>query len=360
MTFAWGVWFEPTQAVRRLVALAQQAERQGATVCFVADEGTDRDLYVTLTAILAATDALVVAPAITNPFSRHPVTTAAAIATLAEFAPGRVWNGLGVGGSRVLEPLGLAPAKPFTALREAFDTTGALLRGEAVGPARLPWTTGPVPVAVAGRGPRVQELATTRADWVILSAKPMGAVVDEGRTIASRRRSTSGRRRCCSGRWRSAPPPSVAPPPPTRCWSTMTWAKQPLCQLNIGSALSCVLPVIDYDSDLSFCLADHVLVLCLKWRCSSTSSSLRVANSVCLRSSRTASLRCNCATHRQQQRQRLVMINGTSRRVAATMSTRATSVRTLLRSVNSMASSMRCALLSNEGKQRDLVRLFFF
>lgn len=183
MTFPWGVWFEPTQPVRRLVDLARRAERHGASVCFVADEGTDRDLYVALTAIVTATESMVVAPAITNPFSRHPVTTAAAIATLAEYAPGRVWNGLGVGGSRVLEPLGLAPAKPFTALRQAFDTTGALLRGEAVGAARLPWTPGPVPVAVAGRGPRVQHLATTEADWVVLSAKPLASVVDEAARI---------------------------------------------------------------------------------------------------------------------------------------------------------------------------------
>ena len=181
--FPWGVWFEPTQPVRRLVALAQRAERLGADVCFVADEGTDRDLYVTLTAILMATERLTVAPAITNPFSRHPVTTAAAIATLAELAPGRVWNGLGVGGSRVLAPLGLAPEKPFTALREAFDTTSALLAGEAVGAARIPWTPGPVPVAVAGRGPRVQQLAATRADWVVLSAKPVGAVAVEAARI---------------------------------------------------------------------------------------------------------------------------------------------------------------------------------
>jgi len=165
--------------VRRLVTLAQRAERLGASVCFVADEGTDRDLYVTLTAILAATESLSVAPAITNPFSRHPVTTAAAIATLAEFAPGRVWNGLGVGGSRVLAPLGLAPERPFTALRDAFETTSALLRGDAVGEARIPWTPGPVPVAVAGRGPRVQHLAATRADWVVLSAKPLTALAAE-------------------------------------------------------------------------------------------------------------------------------------------------------------------------------------
>ena len=181
--FPWGVWFEPTQPVRRLVALAQRAERLGATACFVADEGTDRDLYVTLTAILTGTDALSVAPAITNPFSRHPVTTAAAIATLAELAPGRVWNGLGVGGSRVLAPLGLAPERPFTALREAFETTSALLRGEAVGAAHLPWAPGPVPVAIAGRGPRVQHLAATRADWVVLSATSVAALAGEAARI---------------------------------------------------------------------------------------------------------------------------------------------------------------------------------
>ena len=36
----WGVWFEPTQPVTRLVALAGLAESLGAEVCLVADEGT--------------------------------------------------------------------------------------------------------------------------------------------------------------------------------------------------------------------------------------------------------------------------------------------------------------------------------
>ena len=93
MSVPWGVWFEPTQPVRRLVELARLGESLGAEMCFVADEGTERDVYVALTAIVEATG-LTVAPAITNPFSRHPVATAAAIATLAELAPGRVMHGL--------------------------------------------------------------------------------------------------------------------------------------------------------------------------------------------------------------------------------------------------------------------------
>lgn len=182
-TFPWGVWFEPTQPVARLASLARRAEQLGATVCFVADEGTERDVYVALTAILLGTESMTVAPAITNPFSRHPVTTAAAIATLAELAPGRVWHGLGVGGSRVLDPLGLSPLRPYSALADAVDVDQRLLAGEAVGPASIPWSTGAIPFAIAGRGPRVQRLAAERADWVIFSAKPLAHVAAEAARV---------------------------------------------------------------------------------------------------------------------------------------------------------------------------------
>jgi 5,10-methylenetetrahydromethanopterin reductase len=140
---------------------------------------------VALTAVLLGTEAMTVAPAITNPFSRHPVTTAAAIATLEELAPGRVWNGLGVGGSRVLEPLGLSPERPFTALRDAVDIDQRLLAGEAVGAAQIPWSRGRVPLAIAGRGPKVQQLAAESADWVIFSAKPLAHLESEARRVRS-------------------------------------------------------------------------------------------------------------------------------------------------------------------------------
>ena len=179
----WGVWFEPTQPVTRLVALASLAEELGAEVCLVADEGTERDVYVALGAILGATDALVVGPAITNPFSRHPVTTAAAVATLAEMAPGRVWHGLGVGGSRVLTPLQLEPERPYSALVDAFVANRRLLSGRRVGPASLDWFAGDVPMAVAGRGPRVQRFGAAEADWVILSAKALADLPEAAATI---------------------------------------------------------------------------------------------------------------------------------------------------------------------------------
>ena len=179
----WGVWFEPTQPVRRLVDLAQLAEGLGAEVCLVADEGTERDVYVALTAILTASEKLVVGPAITNPFSRHPVTTAAAVATLAEMAPGRVWHGLGVGGSRVLAPLQLEPQRPYSALVDAFAVNRRLLTGRRVGNAHLGWFRETVPMAVAGRGPRVQRFAASEADWVILSAKALADLPEAATAI---------------------------------------------------------------------------------------------------------------------------------------------------------------------------------
>ena len=185
MGIRWGVWFEPTQPVARLCELARLAERLGAEVCLIADEGTERDVYVALTAIVTATERLIVGPAITNPFSRHPVATAAAIATLAELAPGRVWHGLGVGGSRVLDPLGVDPARPYTALKDAVDINVELLSGGHVGSASLPWFDDVVPMAIAGRGPRVQRLAAEQADWVILSAKGVAEMPETAERIRS-------------------------------------------------------------------------------------------------------------------------------------------------------------------------------
>ena len=187
----WGVWLEPVRPVAELVELARLAESEGAAACFVADEGTDRDGWVALTAIVLGTDRLVVAPAITNPFSRHPVTSAAAAASLAELAPGRVWHGLGVGGSRVRVPLGLDPPKPYTAWREAVELSRDLLAGDEHGPAQLSWVdpSRPVPIAVAGRGPRVQQLAAEQGDWVILSAEPLASLT----TTAQRLRAHGAR-----------------------------------------------------------------------------------------------------------------------------------------------------------------------
>jgi 5,10-methylenetetrahydromethanopterin reductase len=190
----WGLWLQPILPVRQLVELAAIAEDAGASHVFMADEGTDRDLFVALTAIALRTQHVWLGAGITNPFSRHPLATAAAFASLAELAPGRVILGLGVGGSLVLGPMGLDPARPFTALRETVDVVGRLLDGQIVThrgtfdlrEAEIPWSPGRLPLAMAGRGPRVEQYAVTTADLVLLSGKPHADLPALTRSIRAR------------------------------------------------------------------------------------------------------------------------------------------------------------------------------
>jgi 5,10-methylenetetrahydromethanopterin reductase len=195
-TVSWGPWFHGTRPVPELVRLACAAEAAGASTILLADEGIDRDIYVVFAAIAAATERVILIPGITNPFSRHPVATAAALASLEELAPGRVVAGLGAGGSMVLGPMAQPVAHRYRALVESVDVIGRLLAGETVSHcgefgvdrARLPWSPGRLPIGIAGRGPKVQDLAADTADWLILSGKKLAAVGPLVDAVAARAR----------------------------------------------------------------------------------------------------------------------------------------------------------------------------
>jgi hypothetical protein len=57
----WGAYVHAVVPVPRLAALAAAAEEHGAAVVIVPDEGTDRDVYVTLTAMALATGRIMLA-----------------------------------------------------------------------------------------------------------------------------------------------------------------------------------------------------------------------------------------------------------------------------------------------------------
>lgn len=180
----WGVWFHAVRPLPELAALGRVAEDLGASAIIVADEGTDRDVFLALAGIGQATEHVALVAGITNPHSRHPVAVAAAFGSLEELAPGRVVVGLGAGGSLVFDPMGLRPRRPYTALAEAVDVINDLLAGKTVDHdgefsahrAALPWTPRRLPLAIAGRGPRVERLAAERADWVLLAGKGVAEV----------------------------------------------------------------------------------------------------------------------------------------------------------------------------------------
>jgi 5,10-methylenetetrahydromethanopterin reductase len=180
----WALWLHAVRPPNELAELAAAAEAFGAAAILVADEGTDRDLYVTLAALVQRTRRCLLFGAVTNPHSRHPVATAAAFASLAELAPGRIVAGFGTGGSRVFGAMALSPERPFTALVECVDVVQALWSGAIVNHtgafsahrAALPWSAAQLPIAIAGRGPRVERLAAQRADWMLLAGRAIRKV----------------------------------------------------------------------------------------------------------------------------------------------------------------------------------------
>lgn len=168
-----------TGPIERVVELARLAEARGFERCWVYDEGVvTRDVYVTLSAVAAATDRILLGPGITNPYVRHPGATAVAVASLDELSGGRAFLGLGAGGGLTLGPLALARDRPLAAVEQMVEALRALWAGETVstkGPAfafdraRLDFGRSDIEIVLAGRGPRMIDLGGRVADGFYLS-----------------------------------------------------------------------------------------------------------------------------------------------------------------------------------------------
>ena len=173
----------PGWAVRAAVA-AEGAGWDGLAI--VDSQNLSGDPYVGLALAARETDRIRLATGVTNPFTRHPAVTAAAIATVQAESGGRAVLGIGRGDS-ALAYLGLAPA-PVKVFERYLTEVQRYLRGEDVdfesdpatpvatlGLAQAPVTSrlhwlrpglAKVPVDVAATGPRVIALAARLAERV--------------------------------------------------------------------------------------------------------------------------------------------------------------------------------------------------
>ncbi len=168
----------PETPIAETVELAVEAERLGFDRCWVYDEGlATRDVWVVLSAIAAATERIGLGHGITNPYTRHPAQTAAAVASLDELSGGRAFLGIGAGGSLTLDPLGLARTAPLTAVREAIEVARLLFAGDSVDyhgstvalrSAAIGYARADIGVWLAGRGPKMLALGGAAADGVML------------------------------------------------------------------------------------------------------------------------------------------------------------------------------------------------
>jgi 5,10-methylenetetrahydromethanopterin reductase len=170
--------------VASLADRAGRLEAAGFDQLWLADERLLRNVYVSLAAMAAGTQSCLVGPSVTNPYTRHPALTAAAIATVDELSGGRAVLALGAGGG--LEQFGIERVNPVGALREATEIIRSLTAGEKVNFSGRHFTVNgaqlnfgwrrQVPVYIAARGPKILELAGEVADGVIIGgfAQPAG------------------------------------------------------------------------------------------------------------------------------------------------------------------------------------------
>jgi len=188
----------PHAPPQRLAELASFAEQLGCKRVWVYDEGiAGRDVWVALSAIADATERVLIGPGITNPYVRHPGTTASAVAGLDELTGGRAFVGLGSGGALALGPLGIERRRPLDAvgetvrcLRELFSGATLDFEGEHVRfrQARLAYARADIEIMLAGRGPRMIELASRTADGFYLSYVHKDTIAD---TVATLREGNS-------------------------------------------------------------------------------------------------------------------------------------------------------------------------
>ncbi|MFZ0168789.1 MAG: LLM class flavin-dependent oxidoreductase [Candidatus Dormiibacterota bacterium] len=159
-----------------LARRAQRLEELGFDQMWLPDERLTRNVYVGLALAARATNNIGLGVGVTNPYTRNPAHTAAAVATLDELSGGRMTLGFGAGGD--LSHYGLEKVRPVRAIREAVQIARGLCSGGELAysgelfstihahlgfqPVRCP------PIYIAARGPQILSLAGEIADGAII------------------------------------------------------------------------------------------------------------------------------------------------------------------------------------------------
>jgi len=173
-----GMGLLPNLDPDHFIRLMQKGEQEwGYHTLWLADERWYWDVYAAMTLAATVTRHVRLATAVTDPFSRHPAQTARGIATVDAISGGRAILNIGAGVSG-LKDMGLARERPAKAVREAIGLIRAFLQG---GPTeyhgetvhfyggQLDFKARPdLPLYVAGRAPKMLEVAGELADGVML------------------------------------------------------------------------------------------------------------------------------------------------------------------------------------------------
>ena len=113
-----GLCFDGFYSIHEMIELARLADESGMESIWMSDHLCFRDSLTSSMALLAATKKIKVTPAPMSPYTRHPIISAMSIATLEEFAPGRVIASPGTGNAAALKEAGIESPRPLKTMRE--------------------------------------------------------------------------------------------------------------------------------------------------------------------------------------------------------------------------------------------------
>ncbi len=201
MALRFGLRVPTAEAPKDTAAYAAEVEAAGFDFMWMPDTpllaGMWRDVYMHLGAAAASTSRLRLGPGVTNPLTRHPLTTASAIATLDDASEGRADLVVGTGYSSAYiigrKAATLANMADSVALWRGIYGGGRTELGGSWIAVDPPYPR--LPIIIAATGPKMLALAGRIADGVLIhvGAAP-GAVawalkhLEEGMAEAGRKR----------------------------------------------------------------------------------------------------------------------------------------------------------------------------
>ena len=155
----------------RLIESCRQTEAAGFDHLWFPDSQLHvGDVFVNLLTAAQHTERASVGTLIVNPVTRHPSVIAGSIAGVDSYVPGRVKLGVAAGDTAVWQ-VGLRPAR-LAEMEDAVKMIRGLLAGKSLElgwsrPSRLD-NPRPVPVIVAGGGPKMLQMAGRCADGIVM------------------------------------------------------------------------------------------------------------------------------------------------------------------------------------------------
>ncbi|WP_232687073.1 5,10-methylenetetrahydromethanopterin reductase [Halobacterium zhouii] len=173
-----GIELTPELPVAEVADLGAVAEKAGFDAVFASCHYNNRDPFVALDRVAAATETVSVGPGVANPYDTHPVKLASQVATLDEVSDGRGVLGIGAGDRSTLSNLGVERDRPLRRVLETFKVAQDLWAGERVDhdgtfvarDAGLNYEPEEIPVYVGAQGPHMLRMAGKHADGVLVNA----------------------------------------------------------------------------------------------------------------------------------------------------------------------------------------------